>query len=1091
MPTAEDLGGRVRFGGFELDLHSGELYSIEAEDKQQKILLREQPFQVLRMLVASHGKIVTREAIRKQLWPNDTIVDFGHSINVAIRILRQALGDSADNPKYIETLARRGYRLRTPVEWLQTSVGAIRPGVQRSFPGLAGLVGREVSHYRVLEVIGSGGMGMIYKAEDLKLGRRVALKFLPEESAADSLTLRRFEREAQSASALNHPNICTIHGIEDYEGRPFIVMELLEGESLRESLNAAEGHRLPLPLVLKVATQISDGLQAAHDKGIIHRDIKPANIFETKQGITKILDFGLAKLAALEGRGEANSEIPPVAWTAQPSPVSARPNGGASEEAVQGLTSTGAAIGTAGYMSPEQIRNESLDARTDLFSFGLVLFEMATGSPAFSGETEAALHDAILHQPTPSVRGLNPSLPRALDGVITKALEKDRARRYQSASEMRSDLERVRQGMNPRRRRVRRVLLYAALSLVASSAAWIYWNYRNRVTLSPSDTLVLADVSNYTSDAVLGEALTSALHVGMEQTPYLNVLGPDKIIGNLVQLGLHPDTKVAPETARQICLRTNSKMVVTSSIADAGNRFEIELAAIGCQNGETFARVRQGAATRAGVVHTLGVAAVQLRRKLGEPSASIAQFNQPLEVAASSSPEALQLLTEGNKHLIVRDLPTAQSLYQQAIDVDPNFALAYFALGAAYQSALQSDLAAAAEQKAYALRDRMTVPGRFQAETAYYDLATGELDKSAAIYARWLALFPHNLIASFNYTYCLIRLGRYDEAALYGRDVARNLPSSAIYDNLLEAYIGAGRLNEAKIAFDEAEAHKIDDPVLRSRRALLAFLQRDNAALEEQWSWAAQNPHAGLVMQGKALMLMYYGRVHAARRSLEETIAKNKANAPGEYFTNGYALLAHQEAVLGNFEEVRRAATNALAGRQGRPSDLELALAFALAGDSAQAQKLADSVNQKFPLDTLVQNYSLPAIRAAMQLRANNPAGAIETLRTALKYDLASPQEFNSLYPAYLRGLAYLQMNDGRHAAIEFQKLLDHPGIIGRDVNGALVLLQMARAQKISGDDVAARAYYERFLNLWKDADPDIPIYREAKVEEAELTSRH
>jgi tetratricopeptide (TPR) repeat protein len=434
---------------------------------------------------------------------------------------------------------------------------------------------------------------------------------------------------------------------------------------------------------------------------------------------------------------------------------------------------------------------------------------------------------------------------------------------------------------------------------------------------------------------------------------------------------------------------------------------------------------------RAGVVHALGVAAVQLRRNLGEPSASIAQFNQPLEIAASSSPEALQLLTEGNRHLIVRDLQTAESLYQQAIDVDPNFALAYFALGAAYQSALQSDQAAAAEEKAYALRDRMTVPGRFQAETGYFDIATGELDKSAAIYARWLALFPQNLIASFNYTYCLIRLGRYDEAALHGRDVARNLPSSSIYDNLMEAYIGAGRLNEAKIAFNEAEAHKIDDPVLRSRRALLAFLEKDNAALEEQWRWAEKNPHGELVKQGKALTLMYYGEFHAGRRSLEETITKNKAKAPGQDFTNGYALLALQEAVLGDFEEVRRAATNALAGRQQRVSDLQLALAFALAGNSAQAQKLADSINQKFPLDTLVQNYSLPAIRAAMQLRANDPADAIKTLRRALTFDLASPQEFNGLYPAYFRGLAYLQMKDGRDAAIEFQKLLDHPGIVG------------------------------------------------------------
>jgi serine/threonine protein kinase/tetratricopeptide (TPR) repeat protein len=1087
---AEDLGDRVRFGGFELDLHSGELCRIDAEGTQQRILLREQPFQVLRILIASQGKIVTREAIKRQLWPNDTIVDFDHSINEAIRILRQAFGESAADPKYIETLARRGYRLRTPVERLQTAPHP-KVDVQRSFSGVAGLIGHRVSHYRVLEVIGGGGMGMIYKAEDLKLGRRVALKFLPEELAADSLALRRFEREARSASALNHPNICTIHGIDEYEGRSFIVMELLEGQSLRENLNAAERHCLPLPRALEVAVQVADGLQAAHDKGIIHRDIKPANIFLTRQGAAKILDFGLAKPTDLDEIHEAGSETSSVASTAQPGAAAGTLNQGASGEAMHSLTNTGVAIGTAGYMSPEQIRKESLDPRTDLFSFGLVLFEMTAGRRPFVAETQAGFHDAILSQPTPSARDLKPSMPRALDAVIKKALQKDRQQRYQSASEMRADLARIRRNTNPRRRYIKPILQCAALILVLSFAAWLYWNYRSRVTLSPSDTLVLADVSNHTSDGVLGEALTAALHIAMEQTPYLNILAPDKVIGNLVQLGLRPDAGTTPQIARQICLRTNSKMVVTASIADSGNRFQIELAAVSCQNSEIFAQVRQNAATRTDIVHELGVAAVQLRHKLGEPSATIAQYNQPLEVGASSSPEALQLLTESYKHLIVTDLRTAQILAQQAIELDPNFALAYSTLGAAYQSASQFEPAAASEQKAFALRNRMTAPGRFQAETGYYDLATGEVDKSVAVYALWLKLFPQNLIARFNYAYCLARLGRYDESALQLRDVARNAPSSFVYDDLMADYIAAGRLNEAKIAFDEAEAHKIDDPTLRRQRALLAFLERDDAALEQQWKWAGQNPHAGMVMLGKALLLMYYGEFREARRSLDETTARIKANASGEDTADWYMTLAIQEALVGNVEAARRVATNSLGGRQERALTVDTALSFALTGEPAQARKLADSIDQKFPMDTLLHNYTLPVIRAGMQLRANNPSGAIETLRPALKYDLAYPPEFNSLYPAYLRGLAFLKMGDGRNAAIEFQKLIDHPGVVGRNVVGPLALLQMARAQRLNGDAVTARAYYEQFLNIWKNADPDIPMYREAKAEVARFTSLH
>ena len=563
-------------------------------------------------------------------------------------------------------------------------------------------------------------MGMIYKAEDLKLGRRVALKFLPEELANDSLALQRFEREAQSASALNHPNICTIHGFDEYEGRPFIVMELLEGESLLEKLNAAQNHRLPLPTVLEVAVQVSDGLQAAHEKGIIHRDIKPANIFLTQQGIAKILDFGLAKPAGLEERKQSAAGSA-ARFDGASAAVS---DGNTSENAALGLTKASTMIGTARYMSPEQIRKETLDTRTDLFSFGLVLFEIATGKHAFVGETHAALQDAILSQRTPSLRDSIPSAPRDLDRVMARALEKDRERRYQSASEMRLALNRVRQDMNPRRRYIRRLLQYTALVFIATSLAWVYWSYRNRVTLSPTDTLVLADVTDRTSDPVLGEALTAANQIGMEQTPYLNILTPDKVIGNVIQLGLRPDAIVTPEVAKQICLRTNSKIVVATSVIDAGNRFEIELTATDCRGGKTFANVHQGAGKREELVHALGLAAARLRRKLGESSASIAEYNQPLDIATSSSPEALQLLAQGYRRLVTRDILGGQSILQQAIELDPNFALAYFLLGAVYQTSLQFDQASAAEEKAYALRGRMTVADRFQAETGYFDIAT-------------------------------------------------------------------------------------------------------------------------------------------------------------------------------------------------------------------------------------------------------------------------------------------------------------------------------------------------------------------------------
>jgi len=442
----DTLPNRVRLGTFEVDLRAGEL-----SDGQCTLYLQEQPLSVLRMLVERAGEIVTRDELKRKLWPNNTVVDFDHGINTAIRRLRRAFGDSAEQPKYLATIARRGYRLLVAVEQISASTngasGSGKAGAASSDnrsskvdAETASLIGKKVSHYRVLGVIGGGGMGVVYKAEDLKLGRQVALKFLPEELAWDATSLQRFGREAQTASSLNHPNICTIYEVDEHEDRPFIVMELLDGETLRDCLaRACEAQKtLPLDQLLDIAIQMASGLEAAHQKSIIHRDIKPANIFLTTSGQVKILDFGLAKLISDTEETE-NEGLQQVVGGAT---VALRPVG--SRQVDETLTRLGIAMGTAGYMSPEQVRAERLDRRTDIFSFGLVLYEMVTGERAFSGETLEIVHNAIVNRPQIPASDLNPTLPAELVATINKALQKDRQYRYQSAVEMREALCRIR-----------------------------------------------------------------------------------------------------------------------------------------------------------------------------------------------------------------------------------------------------------------------------------------------------------------------------------------------------------------------------------------------------------------------------------------------------------------------------------------------------------------------------------------------------------------------------------------------------------------------------------------------------------------------
>jgi serine/threonine protein kinase/DNA-binding winged helix-turn-helix (wHTH) protein/tetratricopeptide (TPR) repeat protein len=1081
---------RLRLGAFELNLKTGELWPLESDSDKRRVLLQEQPFRVLRILIDYGGEIATRDEIKKWLWPNDTVVDFDHNINVAIGTLRRAFGDSAGNPTYIETIARRGYRLIVPVEWVEPIESDLQAGPEDGPPDdgseppppIAGLVGRKVSHFRVLEVIGGGGMGMVYRAEDIKLGRPVALKFLPEELTSDPVSLKRFEREAQTASSLNHPNICTIFEIEEFEGQPLIVMELLDGETLRDRLAAANSTKMPLDQLLEIAMQTCDGLQAAHAKGIIHRDIKPANIFLTTHGPAKILDFGLAKLVEAEEPAENHAEESTLT-----APAPSKSRGGATDDT--NLTRTGMAMGTASYMSPEQIRKENLDARTDLFSFGLVLYEMATGQRAFSGDKATGVQEALLNRTPIPVHDLNPAVPTALEAVITKALLKDRTRRYQSAAEMRADLELVPTPRRLRMRRIRNWVGTAAMVFVVAGGAVALYRYLNRYQLSATDTIVIADLTNQTSDAVLDDALNLALPVELAQTPFLQVLAQDKVRETMKQLNHPLNGKVTPDIAREVCLKTNSKALITSSIADVGNHFHVELSGIDCQSGKTFAQARQEAPLRIDIVHALGVAGAQLRRKMGEPDESLNKFNKPLEMATSSSPEAIQLLAKGFRNHFSPDIATTISYYERAADLDPDFALAYASAGIGYITTGRIGQGIAAEKKAYELRDRLTGQLKFLAETLYYSIGLGDLERSYPVYKEWIRTFPLDGVAHNNFAGCLFYSGRYDEAATESREALRLMPllGAGSYYTLIQSTAFSGRLEEAKRIYAEAQGRKVDSPDLRRILFQIAFLQHDERAMEALLLRAGQESDAGIPYHLQAEAEAYQGRFRQVPAWLRKAVElSEKAGIPGE--ADNMKLIADiAESEVGKREDSARLVNGLSAAKLGRYQRLNLALALARIGETDRAVKLADAVDQEAPFDTLIQKFSLPAIRAAVKLRENDPESAIQILRPAEQYDLAFLHSFDYMYPAYIRGLAYLQLGRGREAAEEFQKMIDHPAVVKINVIGALAYLQLGRAQAMMGDKAAARKAYQDFLTIWKEADPEIPIYKQAKAEYARL----